>query len=535
MTSQRASLIAAIREAPDDDALRLACADWFEEQGDPANVARAEFIRIQIQRANLPPEDVCQSELQARELRLLKRYAPVWCGSQHFVFKKVRFRRGFIDQVHLHLRRFLYHRRQMLDLEPVRDVRLTGWFRAPTDLVRRVAGCEEWKYIETLRIHHQGPHKHPRSNLLLLLESPHFKRLRALHLPSPVAFDTDARRRFERLEVLRRVQELRIPSLERWPRPPQEWFSEGSAAPAAGWEELKSLTLPSGLTLDLLRQLSETAFWNRLTALSLFLPPRQANESLAFIRERLPESLQDLPRGWSDSATIARLAQTPLRRLVLHSPPVAADLGRLLDATARCKLQELGLSRITEDHAAVLADSPAAANLRDLTISTQDSSPVARRLFSSEQLRSLVNLSFKSTAIEADAVRALAAVRGWDRLRTLILFSVRVDEAGIRELLASPVIQRVTCLQIGFGHARGSKPFELTPQIATDITRLPHLASLKISVLHCPQPSMEILEQGESLAWVEIHNRDEQDVQAYREVRSPEREPPVDDLPDWTS
>src|SRR4051812_48719471 len=152
MLSDRACLIAAIREAPDDDALRLVCADWFEDQGDEANVARAEFIRTQIQRSKLLPEDVRQSELEARELRLLKRYGPAWCRS-HFVFKKCKFRRGFIEYVHLHLQHFLHHRRQMLALEPVRDVRLTGWLRAPTDLVRRVAGCEEWKYIETLRIH----------------------------------------------------------------------------------------------------------------------------------------------------------------------------------------------------------------------------------------------------------------------------------------------------------------------------------------------------------------------------------------------
>ena len=46
------------------------------------------FIRTQIQRARLAPDNPLQSELEARELRLLSRYASVWCGS-HFVFKKV--------------------------------------------------------------------------------------------------------------------------------------------------------------------------------------------------------------------------------------------------------------------------------------------------------------------------------------------------------------------------------------------------------------------------------------------------------------
>jgi uncharacterized protein (TIGR02996 family) len=67
----RAALIAAILQAPDDDAPRLICADWFEEQGDEASVARAEFIRIQVERARLAPDDVRHSELEARELRPL--------------------------------------------------------------------------------------------------------------------------------------------------------------------------------------------------------------------------------------------------------------------------------------------------------------------------------------------------------------------------------------------------------------------------------------------------------------------------------
>ena len=81
MSTARPAVIAAIREAPDDDAPRLVCADWFEEQGDEASVARAEFIRTQIERARLPADDPRQSELQARELRLLRRHAADWCGS----------------------------------------------------------------------------------------------------------------------------------------------------------------------------------------------------------------------------------------------------------------------------------------------------------------------------------------------------------------------------------------------------------------------------------------------------------------------
>jgi uncharacterized protein (TIGR02996 family) len=181
MSTQREQLIAAIRETPEDDDVRRVCADWFEDQGDEASVARAEFIRVQLQRASLPLSDPQHSELQARELRLVKRWGRVWCP-QHF-FRKVTFRRGFVERVHLHLKHFLHHRRQMLALEPVREIRLTGWGGGRRDLpnlVHRVAGCEEWAEIEALQIHHQGPHNEPGGELLTLLESPHLTGLRTL-------------------------------------------------------------------------------------------------------------------------------------------------------------------------------------------------------------------------------------------------------------------------------------------------------------------------------------------------------------------
>jgi len=42
-----------ILKHPEDDALRLIYADWLEEHGDPD---WAEFIRVQIASARLPPE-----------------------------------------------------------------------------------------------------------------------------------------------------------------------------------------------------------------------------------------------------------------------------------------------------------------------------------------------------------------------------------------------------------------------------------------------------------------------------------------------
>src|SRR5262249_36636204 len=158
--------------------------------GDQASVARSDFIRTQLRRASLPPSDPRQCELQARELRLAKRWAAVWCGGHYF--RKGTFRRGVVDTVHPHLQHFPHHPRatppprQMRRLEPVREVRLTGWRGSRKDLpdlVRRVAACEEWQLLQKLEIHHQGPHRDPGNDVLTLLESPHLSGLRGLLCP----------------------------------------------------------------------------------------------------------------------------------------------------------------------------------------------------------------------------------------------------------------------------------------------------------------------------------------------------------------
>lgn len=212
MTADRAALVAGILANPDDDTPRLVAADWFEENGDSA---RAEFIRVQVNRARLSPTDPQQPELAARELHLLKEHAERWTAA-HFAFKKCRFRRGFIEYVHLHLTHFLHHRRELLALEPVRDISLTGWMRANASLVSRVAGCEELRHIETLRFHHQGPHKHPRGECAILLESPHLTGLKKLHF-SMISVTADERRRIERSPALARVRDLTLPYLDMFP------------------------------------------------------------------------------------------------------------------------------------------------------------------------------------------------------------------------------------------------------------------------------------------------------------------------------
>ena len=69
------SFLEYILAHPDEDAPRLVLADWLEEHGEDA---RAEFIRVQIERARLPAWDAHQVRLRLREKELLKQHGQKW-------------------------------------------------------------------------------------------------------------------------------------------------------------------------------------------------------------------------------------------------------------------------------------------------------------------------------------------------------------------------------------------------------------------------------------------------------------------------
>ena len=82
--------LAAIRDQPDDDTLRLAYADWLDENGDPE---RAEFVRVQCQLAALghgplwPRAGIKEAKglargLSLKQAELILRQAELWEASR---------------------------------------------------------------------------------------------------------------------------------------------------------------------------------------------------------------------------------------------------------------------------------------------------------------------------------------------------------------------------------------------------------------------------------------------------------------------
>src|SRR4051794_19121068 len=94
---QSEALYQAIVDHPTDDLPRLAFADWLEEQGDEASVARARYIRGEVASAALLPEDPRRAEWQRQGDQLLARFGGQWQeGLDRLGETPFQYRRGFV-------------------------------------------------------------------------------------------------------------------------------------------------------------------------------------------------------------------------------------------------------------------------------------------------------------------------------------------------------------------------------------------------------------------------------------------------------
>jgi uncharacterized protein (TIGR02996 family) len=82
----------------DDDTPRLVYADWLTENG---RDDRAEFIRVQVERARLPAWDAAQVRLRLREQELLAQHGEAWLAELPAIVgaKWEGFRRGIVAEV----------------------------------------------------------------------------------------------------------------------------------------------------------------------------------------------------------------------------------------------------------------------------------------------------------------------------------------------------------------------------------------------------------------------------------------------------
>src|SRR4051812_9653540 len=107
--------------ADPDDAVRLVFADWLDEHGQPE---RAEFIRVQVERARRSPRGNRAWELQQHEEQLLRGREEAWAGPLPGLAERWQFKRGFIEGVHIEGEKFLPRAGELFATFPLRSLQL---------------------------------------------------------------------------------------------------------------------------------------------------------------------------------------------------------------------------------------------------------------------------------------------------------------------------------------------------------------------------------------------------------------------------
>jgi uncharacterized protein (TIGR02996 family) len=135
--SDSEALLQTVLAHPADDLPRLIFADFLEESGDPASSARAEFIRVQCELAQVEAEPDPATvhaflALRTRERLLLSKFSDAWFeplrrrGEPFFsALSHGHFRRGFVEIAWMPAGQFLWKAEKLFARVPLRELRLT--------------------------------------------------------------------------------------------------------------------------------------------------------------------------------------------------------------------------------------------------------------------------------------------------------------------------------------------------------------------------------------------------------------------------
>lgn len=146
-----ADLLRAVTDAPDDDAPRLAYADFCDAQGDP----RGQLIRLQLrvaaaEEAGAPTAFFRPWEYEADAL--VSAHGKTWSAALCPPCSKPVFLRGFVEHVTLAARDFLARATDLFAQAPIRHLDLTG----TRDLAKDLFASPHLAKIRSLRLDRFG-------------------------------------------------------------------------------------------------------------------------------------------------------------------------------------------------------------------------------------------------------------------------------------------------------------------------------------------------------------------------------------------
>jgi uncharacterized protein (TIGR02996 family) len=503
---------------PNDDAPRLVFADWLDERGESA---RAEFIRLQCERARLPLEDEKQSPLQARELRLLAAHSTSW-RSGHPLLHRGRFRRGFIEFVQASAKELLEQGSELFTLAPIRDVCLTD-LGQEAGAGARLASFAGWERIETLRINDFLGEPNPLEESLALLLSPHLHRLRSLTLIC--SFGVDALRQVLAQPALARLQSLTLNSGEQcdavaallgeFPQLPLTALSLHQ-----GWYNTLALTPPG------LQSLGQSGHWRRLTELDLGLVA--AHEFFPMLADglrysqihtlRLRNAMWGGPYGiehFAKASSWGNLQTLGLSGYTLHGD----QLAQLLASPHLSQLHRLhtDLCQLQADDLRAMVTCPALSNLTTFEVSGsfQLGRAGATALADAPALANVRDLRLWFGQMSDEVAVSLAGSPHYRRVRTLALGDNDVNAPGLRTLAGSPHLANLVRLRLDPVRQRllyRPSAEQLTLDAATtealaNSPNLPNLTSVELWGNLFAEGALRPLLDSRRVAWTDVEPR----------------------------
>jgi uncharacterized protein (TIGR02996 family) len=529
---ERESLLQAVIESPDDNAVRLVYADWLQEHGQGTDHDRAQFIRLQVQAEQQPAHSRRRCELKWEAERLLGRHRREWLSVLPWWaddFGGSFFQRGFVNEMYVRSNHFVEEFPELPRREPVMELCLNSSpDKVPVKKVLALPG------LERLRGLNFSCHNIDNKGAAALAEFPGFRNLKRLTLSTNKIGPAGATAllsstHFERLEYLdlsgnkigpkglKALVAGRLPALREIALSRGQTGAGGlrrlltselgkrltalclsgsfagnvdpTAAErlaAAGGTSLTRLSLiwakigDSGLTT-----LARAAHLGRLRDLRLHGCNCGAEGVRALAGRPLPD-LEKLavPYGEMGDDGVSALAEArhwpELRSLSLHHQPFTAA-GMAALARAEWPLGELDLSWCSLDDQAIrtLAASPLLTNVHTLNLERNQVGPAgARALAVSPYASGLIDLNLSHNSIDPEGMIALAQSETLTSLRRLDLEFNPIGDRGVEALAGSALLQRLVNLNLSCTEitARGAK---------TLADRLDHQVFGEVRLLGC--------------------------------------------------
>jgi uncharacterized protein (TIGR02996 family) len=466
---------------PDDDAPRLIFADWLEEKGDSD---RAEFIRVQIERARLPAWDARQVRLRLCERKLIEQHGQKWKKELPRI-RGVRwedFRRGFvatatfssfavlrtkasacwaaapIEAISVHWPRRDESIDSIAPIAGLRELSLTNVLGVYRD-IDQLAGAPLLSTLHAVNIRASGLYT---EGFRRLVASPHLRNLTALRARSNSIGNGGISALFNAVS-LTSLEELDLSEADSYNR-----YGEDPIIEARGMELLASW--PGMARLRSLRLSGNSVGRNGLRA--LLRSPRATGLKMLILRDN----------GLDGSAMQEfGAAQPELQLDVLNlGGNLLRDLGAAELATAPClrelKVLEVDRCEINLSGARRLAKAPFLRSLRRLNVNQSSFGPQGLHALLEKNPRELHTLQMVNNDLGDEGVSHLAESPASDSLlevnlahnylgdhaaealvkskylRNLLvlhLYDNPIDKPAVADLVASPLGKRLAILGMG--------------------------------------------------------------------------------------